>query len=763
MISTRTIMKVVQSKSAFLFLNASLACKLGARTAPLIFSLLAAGVPLAIADTGGGSPLLSHPSGFYEKPFFLRMSHPDAKAIIYYTLDGSEPDPSNLGGTSFSHRTEYSSHPSVMTSPFLAGQYITHRYTRPLIIRDRSIEPDRFNRISTSLPGSAPPEASKPPKYFPSPSLPDNKGSLTGKAISQINRLADDVSLLATSKLSWPGVPMPHIRPRARPTQKQLLKATVVRAAAFIEGERISPINTASFFVMDRQTISLPVVSLVTREDHLFGYENGLFVAGKRFEDSVKSWLALPAEKRAKTRLSSDANWNVRGVEAPAHFQYFSLTGSPSTIAISQDVGIRVHGGVTRFSPNKSIRIYARKSYGKEYLEHAFFGTDNKYKRLLLRNSGNDHAGLLYRDAAIQAISSNLKFDTQAYQPSAVFINGEYWGILNLREHMDKHYLRRVHSVKESNIDLMNLEQAVEGDDLAWRELKQFLETHTLKDEKNYKQVVNLIDIDNFIDYQIANIFFANTDWPHNNQRFWRARTPKAHDSGQSSQDGRWRWLMFDTDRGFGAPIANLLPVASGQFKTIRTTEAPWSTLLLSRLLENDEFRTQFIVRYNDLLNTTFLSSRMLSILDDIQSGIRSEIPRHIQRWAAPESAEQWGQANQTLKTAARERTPIQRQHLADFFSLKGSYRLQVDVGGSALGYVRINSTDIAPGTDGIEDYPYPWIGEYFREMPLRIEARPHHCFSHWEGAQAHGPVLVLKPSADLQVKAVFLEKCTVS
>jgi hypothetical protein len=115
--------------------------------------------------------------------------------------------------------------------------------------------------------------------------------------------------------------------------------------------------------------------------------------------------------------------------------------------------------------------------------------------------------------------------DIQAYRPTVVFINGEYWGIKNLRERIDQHYIGRRFGVDPDNIDLLTRDNEVkEGDNEHYNQMIEFVSGNDMGVESNYRQVLEMMDVDNYLDYYSAQVYYANTDWPANNIDFWRLR-----------------------------------------------------------------------------------------------------------------------------------------------------------------------------------------------------------------------------------------------
>ena len=149
-----------------------------------------------------------------------------------------------------------------------------------------------------------------------------------------------------------------------------------------------------------------------------------------------------------------EGNFTQRGREweREAYIEYFD----GGEAKFSQNLGIRIHGGATRTYPQKSIRLYARGEYGQEFIEYPIFGNKkimeegnvaDKFKTLLLRNGGNDGQSTIFRDALMQSLVEHTSLDIQAYKPVIVFLNGEYWGIHNIRERFDRHYFEQYYGV----------------------------------------------------------------------------------------------------------------------------------------------------------------------------------------------------------------------------------------------------------------------------------------------------------------------------
>jgi hypothetical protein len=611
--------------------------------------------------------------------------------------------------------------------------------------------PDR----SYSLIYDAPVEFSHPPGFYSKPfllelshedplvvihysldgSAPDTSSPVYSGPILVDNRTDHDnyLSMIPTSD-NW------------MPPAGKVAKAFIIKAVACKHGSPVSPVSPATYFVFPEgeEKYSLAVFSVITREDCFFCDSAGIYV-NRNYRNSGREW------------------------EREISLEVFS-----PDVSFQQNTGVRIHGGNNgRELSQKSLRLYARSEYGENRFNCRIFPDlpYSEYNRLILRNSGNDWASTLFRDAAMQSIVSHLNFDTQAYRPAILFLNGEYWGIHNIRERYDRHYLARVYGVDPDDLDLLAFDPhdpgevlIREGDADHYNEMIEYFKSNDLKNAGHYDHIKTLIDIDNFIDYHIAEIFAANIDWPGNNNDFWRLRSGSPGPGSRTGHDGRWRWLLYDTDVGFGFVrnnfVHNTLAFATQEGKT-GWPNPDRSTMILRTLLDNDEFRLKFISRFTDLLNTTFLPERTAAIINGIKSVLEPEMTDHIQRWNSPRSYEMWESNTDEMIRFALERPHFQRQHIREYFNLGEDVAITVSVDDPDHGYIRVNTTDIVSSTPGVAEEPYPWTGVYFQGVPVRIEALPAkgYRFSHWSGTIPDDKsVLTITPGEDVNLKASFVK-----
>lgn len=674
-------------------------------TGPFVF--FTAVTPNAVNSTQGYTGILEPPTfsqdgGFLTAGFALTISSTTPGSTILYTLDGSEPSETNLGGTTYQYKNQYAEHPGDVSGPILTKSYQTLTYTAPINIVDRSAQPNKIASISTTFNFN--------PTYIP---------------------------------------------------EGPIFKGTIVRAKVIKTGALSSPIVTKTYFVTPQGSgkFSIPVVSISINEDRLFDYEDGIQVAGIDFDE----WRAEnPTEEPAYMAVG---NFYRRGAENEkvGNFNYF-VNGVE---VVNQDVGIRSRGGGSCEYPSKAMNLYARSELGDGNLSYRFFNDlqDDKFDRLMLRNGGGDFYGTMFRDAMNHVLVKELHCETESYQPAVTFINGEYWGILDIREKYDNNYFKRVFDIDDIDMLEDDGESVEEGDSDDYLTLRTYMENNSVASDANYDYVKTRMDPESFADYYIANIYFDNTDWPGTNVTFWRKKTEGFVPNAPYGHDGRWRWAFHDMDDTFsiGSNGPNHNNLASATATNGPDWPNPeWSTLFLRKLLQNNSFKNDFINRFADLMNTSFLSTRVLATMNTLKDAIALEMPGHVARWETLEDIDDDLLYYYNRYTNfANQRPDFQRNHIRNKFSIANNINATLDVSAAEHGFIKMNTIDVKDGTPGITGNPYPWTGIYFSNIPVKLKAVANDgfVFSHWEGASTSTDVeITINSASNFAVKAIFVE-----
>jgi len=537
-------------------------------------------------------------------------------------------------------------------------------------------------------------------------------------------------------------------------------KAVVLRAIAVSADNRFCSPETRGTYFIGPQFASrpLPIFSLITDMTNLFGFTSGIYVPGKCYADSAEGYGSNRWGKPYANYHQDDGQvW-----ERPVQLELFET--SQTTAAFSQLLGLTMHGGGTRAIPQKALYLLARLGeYGADQVSYPLFPDEPpaSYKRFLLRSSGNDwygpdYAGIatMLKDAVFHSMVKGLDTSVMAYRPAVAYFNGEYWGIHNIRESFDKHYLATRYGLNPDNCDILMHEEdpldndkvrieRIDGDtnaDEEYEALIDWIQVNPISIPAHYLQLQASIDVTNYADYIVAETFFANTDWPINNCDFWRAHTNQVASSGKYG-DTRWRWMLYDLDvAGAEGPDFDMFEYLSSS----KMTGGHEPGFLINQLWANMDFRNHFVTRYMNLLNTTFRPDRLAGIVAQAADVIAPEIENHFRRWGRSHSQAQWRQAVQhVLVQYTATRHEVSWQHLNDFFALGGTGALTVrnsDPAGTG-GRFAVNGISIDSATEGVTNRAL-WTGTFFRSLPVPVQAIPDtgYRFDGWAGTAVTNP-----------------------
>lgn len=421
-------------------------------------------------------------------------------------------------------------------------------------------------------------------------------------------------------------------------------KANILRCATFRNGIKTSQTYTRTYLISDdvKERYDMPIISLITEGDNLFDEVEGIYVPGIHYDEENPEWSGNYFQKDRES-------------ERPIHIEYFDIHGR---LGFGQDAGVRIHGGKTRHGAQKSLRLYARDEYGKSDFSYRLMPQKNvnRYQRFLLQTTTGAWGGdTVIKDILAHEIARDLDFEKMDYQPVIVFINGEYWGIHHIRDRMDEEYLAYT-----SGLDIDSLEIDRQGN-IHYKALIEYIKTKAPIDEQEYQHVADQMDIDSYIEYQIAEMFLNNYDWPSNNTRHWRPKRV----------DGKWRWMFYDIDGGFREHTYDMIIHNTNDDESVSWPNSPKSTLLFRTLLDNEIFQEKFLNRYRELIENDFRSSKTKDILKNLVDEYKREMPYHIDRWNFPPSFDTWiDDISSELITFLENRPCAVVDHIESFFDI---------------------------------------------------------------------------------------------
>ncbi len=334
---------------------------------------------------------------------------------------------------------------------------------------------------------------------------------------------------------------------------------------------------------------------------------------------------------------------------------------------------------------------------------------------MILRNSGQDYNETHFRDALMHKIvQQKTDIHIQDYKPAVVILNGVYWGIHNIREKIDRFYVSENFGIHVDSTEVIRENHMViEGDFYHYVKMIDYVINVPVVDSLVYDSISKLLNISNYTDYFIAEMYYVNSDgWPMHNTKYWRAANDTA----------RWNYIMTDTDFGLGLysyPHKN-------EINRVLYGNIPWAQnhRAFRRLMENEVYKRYFINRSADMYNTMLLPQNIINKVYQIKNTIAPEMDRHMTRWGSSYST--WEANVQEVIDFVEVRLGYIWGHYIEEFNLDTLVTIQLDVDSTIHGTVKINT--IIPDS-------LPWSGIYFDGNPVDISAVPDsgYIFSHWQ------------------------------
>ena len=416
-------------------------------------------------------------------------------------------------------------------------------------------------------------------------------------------------------------------------------KGTVVRARLAQNGVLDSEIYTETYFVGIDETITS--VSLVLDPEDLFGYEDGIYTRGNLYKWSMRT-------DSDNDRYRYLGNYSVKGenLERAGHVEFFSKDGS---ILLQQNVGVRMGGGLhRRRSAAKTLRLYASGKYDDTteftipFWSASELG-DKAVKQLVLRTD-QKFAFNTISDVFVSTLYLGQDMGIQAYEPAVLYINGEFWDIMAVRERIEDEFIEKHFGIPAGDVTLikvgkespgeMELECGSEEACEEYENLCKFVTENDMSLPENYEYIKEHIDIASFIRNWWAHIFFSVCDWPDNNIRVFRSNNKE----GSGFSDGKWRYILYDMDRACIDYTHNTLLYAMGEVlerghgEHLEKLEKEW-TELFSGFMKNAEFRTEFLRYYIENRETYFDPLNLKLYLDKIIQDYEPYFEKTEERW----------------------------------------------------------------------------------------------------------------------------------
>ncbi len=275
----------------------------------------------------------------------------------------------------------------------------------------------------------------------------------------------------------------------------------------------------------------------------------------------------------------------------------------------------------------------------------------DKIKAIRLRNSGNDFENTMLKDLSITqlAINAGLDIDLTYGEPVLVYINEEFYGLMNLRTEANTNGMAGLHQVDKSDVTLAKITtQELLKKDGDFNRIDALLEAI---ENKNIAYLKNEIDLKSFIDYMIFQSYIGNTDWPHNNARFY------------AIDGGKFRFVLFDLDN---ASRLNLGKSPVNLIDNFRSSNILGDLFMALYEDKNDDtFQRNFLERYREILRSGEISADKLEkIVDENASRIEAVIAHQIAKYNAPRTSLEWRIELDKMLILFREREAAVQEHI---------------------------------------------------------------------------------------------------
>ena len=575
---------------------------------------------------------------------------------------------------------------------------------------------------------------------------------------------------------------------------KQITQNTVVRCSEFVNGQAADT-TTQTYFINEK--VSMPVVALTVNHHDMFDSSAGLYATGDLTNNGGMGMMGgfgggnVSDNNNPKcTEPCQQANF-WKDTELPVHVEYFEKGSSTTEKTWEIDAGISIIGNWSRYKPKKSVAIKMdNDDYGDKVLKYSFFKTRpeaKKMKSFNLRNNGNRFWTDYFGDPMLVSLMEGTEVDYQRSLQVVVFYNGEYFGIHDLRERLNRSFVETNYGIDSKSINVVkNCGNGDQGCVNGWApsgtngassaefgQLTNMITSGNFAGENNpsYEEVKQKLNVSSFAQYMIAEMYIHNGDWPNNNIRAW----------GSPEKGIPFKFMIFDVDHGYGfSPgISGFDTESQNMFQWVLGSATmdngqgngqqpggqdpgqggQWPGMgggigggigggwgfggganttignMLKKLLANPDFKRLFINQGCILLNDYLTYEKVQKTVQAMAAMIpSSEQQRDEQRWPRNQSAFNWSPSGSDLLKFAQNRTQTFRQELGNYFGLQGEATVSISASGNGSVLV-----------EGMKLPSSNYQGKFFTGMQMQLQAIPSagSVFSGWSDGSTANPRLI--------------------
>lgn len=434
------------------------------------------------------------------------------------------------------------------------------------------------------------------------------------------------------------------------------------------------------------------------------------------------------------------------GIQPFGSFEYFGPDGVLRDEAVGQ---FNEHGQDSWAYDQRGFDYITRDQSGYNDAIHypVFRGKDRqKYQRLIIKALAGDNCPFgpgqpaHIRDPYVQSLAQlgNLRLDGRTYEPAVLYVNGDYWGVYDMREKVDDgDYFSKYYDQGENDVYCIKTwggtwnefgGGAAQAD---WSALLAYINANNMGDAAAFAYVDERYNWKSLIDYFCLNSYCVCADWLNWNTMWWKGIDP-------AGEHKKWGYCLWDEDATFGH-YGNFTGIpdqsANADPCTVENLGDPGGqghTVILHKLItENEMVYNYYVNRYIDLGNTLFSCETMNAHLDSLLALFTPEMPAQCSRWGT--SMANWEAGVQAMRDFINARCVTTQQGMVDCYDLEGPFNVVYKVEPPLSGKIRVNS----------ETFPtYPFSGVYYGGIDTEMEgiAEPGWGFDHWE--TLHHPLL---------------------
>ena len=435
-------------------------------------------------------------------------------------------------------------------------------------------------------------------------------------------------------------------------------------AAPGTPGQDSPKFPAAASLTDETQSRSLDRIDLYVEEDLLWNKETGILTEG----DNVDKSKGIPFQNTVYRQVAR------AGGSAEGKLEYRNGQGS---LLFTDDISLQLDPKdmYAMDMPQKSLLVKALDGA----FDYPLFDdrTAAAYPTILLRNGGSDSMWTRVLDEMQHRLidrHTDAHLLTQAWKPVNVYLNGEYWGIYNMRENVDAYTVCRYEQIPDEQADDVAI-LYINGEYMkaAKEQRNAFISTRSqiknsdpAHNPEDLAYLEQEVDIDSFLDWLTVEMYFGNSDI--GNGMVYRV------------PGGKWKCLIQDLDYGLFNSSFNSV---ESFLKEKGMGEVAIDNSIFLKILEVDKYRELFFTKLGSLFHS-LTTDVMLAELDECVAWIEPSMQAHFDRWAplydkaiiaeiptTPEGARKyWESRISRLQNTMRKRPTLLYNYIQEFFQM---------------------------------------------------------------------------------------------